>query len=161
MKIVVFWDVTPCSLAGRYQRFWGTYSLHQGRRRIQTRRVSSILKMEAAVSYKTLAPLHEITRRIASHGTVIFIPHSMKYEKVAIMALSLNTTHVCIASSSLSLWRYYQSVRGCEVLTLCFCRETHLNFSQTCKVFNGRMSIFFETFNWGQLLNRCQKVCSY
>jgi hypothetical protein len=28
MKMVVFWDVAPCSLAEIYRRFRGVYSLH-------------------------------------------------------------------------------------------------------------------------------------
>jgi hypothetical protein len=79
-KITVYWDVTPCSLADRYQRFGGTSCLHlrRGRRRVVSQtgtnvseelaasifklKESSTLKMEAASSSETLLLIYLNTR---------------------------------------------------------------------------------------------------
>jgi hypothetical protein len=72
LKIIIFWDVTPCSLLSCKRRFGGTYRLHlQGRRNNFSRNqqvsrwkiISSTLKMEAICSSETSVTNQETTRR--------------------------------------------------------------------------------------------------
>jgi hypothetical protein len=46
ISMLFFWVVTPCRLAGRYQRFGGTYYFHLQR--------TAVLKMEALFSSEPL-----------------------------------------------------------------------------------------------------------
>lgn len=47
IRIIVLWDMEPCSLKGRYQKYWWNLQI-----------LSSGLKTEPSVFSKTLAPLH-------------------------------------------------------------------------------------------------------
>jgi hypothetical protein len=65
MKIIIIWDVTPCSLLSCNRRFGGTYRLHlQGRRLLVLAEIiSSTLKMEAICSSETSVETQQTTRR--------------------------------------------------------------------------------------------------
>jgi hypothetical protein len=67
MKIVVFWDVTPCILEGSYGYVRGICSFHFAGNTLCLN-YKSILKTEAEFSSETSVNLNQITRRYNTEG---------------------------------------------------------------------------------------------